>query len=38
MSITLEEVLFDTLYEVMEQAWETAETEYQVLHERLENK
>ena len=38
MSITLEEVLFDTLYEVMEQAWECAETEYQVLHERLENK
>ena len=37
MSITLEEVLFDTLYEVMEQAWETAETEYQALHEKLES-
>ena len=37
MSITFEEVLYETLYEVMEQAWECAENEYQALHEKLEN-
>jgi hypothetical protein len=37
MNITFEEVLYETLYEVMEQAWESTEHEYQALTERLEN-
>ena len=37
MNITFEEVLYETLYEVMEQAWEDTETEYQALHDKLEN-
>ena len=37
MNITLEEVLYETLYEVMEQAWECTESEYQALNQRLEN-
>jgi len=37
MNITFEEVLYDTLFEVMEQAWECTESEYQALNQRLEN-
>jgi len=37
MNITFEEVLYQTLYEVMEQAWEATESEYQALSKRLED-
>jgi len=37
MNKTFEEVLYGALFEVMEQAWECTESEYQALNERLEN-
>ena len=37
MNTTFEEVLYETLYGVMEQAWESTESEYQALTEKTEN-
>jgi hypothetical protein len=37
MNITFEEVLYATLFEAMEQAWNCTESEYEALNKSLEN-